>query len=308
MKASASNPLMADQRPIGIFDSGIGGLTVLKALQLRLPAESFVYLGDMARLPYGTKTGETITRYAVQAAEALIDQNVKLLVVACNTASAHALKALQLRFPDTPVIGVIDPGAAAAAAASKSGRIAVIATESTARANAYRLAICKHRPDAEVTTIACGLLVALAEEGWLEGDIPHGIVKRYLEPVFAEDKAPDTLVLGCTHFPLLRGVIETMIGSAVTLIDSGAVTAEIVARLLQEKELAATATGRFTSFMATDGTERFARLATYFLGLVIAPDAIQLIDLQAGHPVNPPVLSARKTDRAARPAQKAKAG
>ena len=171
-------------RPIGIFDSGVGGLTVLRALRERLPAKSLLYLGDTARLPYGTKSPETIARYAVQAAGLLVERGIKLLVVACNTASAHALDALRDAYPDIEVTGVIEPGAEAACAASASGRIAVIATESTAKAGAYQHAIHRIRNDAEVVTQACSVFVALAEEGWLDGPVAEAAAQRYLAPLF----------------------------------------------------------------------------------------------------------------------------
>lgn len=271
---------MADNRPIGVFDSGIGGLTVLKALQQVLPHESYIYLGDTARLPYGTKTGETVARYAVQAATALVRADVKVLVIACNTASAHALDFLQAAFPAIPVIGVIEPGAIVAASLTRSGSIGVMSTESTARTGAYSNAIYKALAAARVTPIACGLMVALVEEGWLEGPIPLEVAKRYLDPVFANADRPDTVILGCTHFPLLRSAIQTAAGSEVTLIDSGAVTAETVSRLLEARSLYADdATAPSTRFLATDGVERFAHVARYFLNSSITPAMIELVDI-----------------------------
>ena len=267
--------------PIGVFDSGVGGLTVLTALRRRLPDENLLYLGDMARLPYGTKTGETIAHYALQAAEKLVSSGIKLLVVACNTASVHALPALAARYPLLPVVGVVEPGAAAACAQSPAGRIAVIATESTIRSEAYVRAIHRIRPDAEVSTQACSLMVSLAEEGWTSGPIAEAVAERYLRPIFAAAQPPDTLLLGCTHFPLLRDTIASRIGKAVTLVDSGTNTAEIVARRLADMALAREH-GRAPSrrFLATDGRERFARLATLFLGEALAQDEVELVDLQ----------------------------
>ena len=168
-----------------MFDSGVGGLTVLRALRAALPAEDFLYLGDTARLPYGTKSPESVVRYSVQAADALLERGIKCLVVACNTASACALDALRDRLATLPVIGVIEPGAEAACAVSRVGRIAVIATEGTVQGGAYQEAIRRLRPDAEVTARACPLFVALAEEGWTEGAIVEAIARRYLEPIFA---------------------------------------------------------------------------------------------------------------------------
>ena len=188
--------------PIGVFDSGVGGLTVLGALQRQLPAENFLYLGDTARLPYGTKTPATVERYALQAVAALVQRGVKAVVVACNTASAAALPALAVAFPQLPLLGVIEPGAAAAVAASRTGRIAVIATEGTVRGEAYQLAIHRLNPAASVTAVAATLFVALAEEGWVTGPVAESIARRYLGRLFAAaGTAPDVLVLGCTHFP-----------------------------------------------------------------------------------------------------------
>ncbi len=262
---------------IGVFDSGVGGLTVLKALRDHLPAEPFVYLGDTARLPYGTKSGDTIVRYAVQAASLLAGEGIDLLVVACNTASAYALPALAAQFPHIPVIGVIEPGALAAATASRSGRIAILCTESTARAGAYQSAIAKARPDAVVTAIACPLLVGLAEEGWIEGDVPQAVAAHYLADVFADPAtAPDTIVLGCTHFPLLRRAIEAACPADVTIIDSGVTTAQFVTTLLPALPHGQ---GVNLRFLATDGTDRFARVAQYFLGHAVESSAIELVNL-----------------------------
>jgi glutamate racemase len=170
--------------PIGVFDSGVGGLTVLRALRAALPAEEFFYLGDTARLPYGTKSAESVVRYSLQCAQALIDRGIRCLVVACNTASASALDALRSRHPDIPIIGVIEPGAAAAVAASRTQHIAVIATEGTVAGGAYQTAIHRLNAQARVTARACSLFVALAEEGWVEGPIAEAVARRYLESIF----------------------------------------------------------------------------------------------------------------------------
>ena len=194
-----------DNQLIGVLDSGVGGLTVLAALQKRLPGHRYIYLGDTARLPYGTKSGATVARYAVQAARHLVAHHISSLVVACNTASAQALPALQEAYPDLPVFGVIDAGALLATRMSQTGRIAVLSTEGTARTGAYARAIAAIRPDARVVSVACSLLVAVAEEGWHEGPIAEAIVRAYVGPLFADaDHAPDVIVLGCTHFPLLH--------------------------------------------------------------------------------------------------------
>ncbi|MEZ5460121.1 MAG: glutamate racemase [Steroidobacteraceae bacterium] len=265
--------------PIGVFDSGVGGLTVLAALRARLPTEHFIYLGDTARLPYGTKSGETVVRYALQASEALVERGIKALVVACNTATAAALPALRERFPELPVIGVVDPGAEAACAATRSGRIAVIATEGTVRGGAYQQAILRGRPDADVAALPCQLFVALAEEGWASGPVVDAAIRAYLEPLFASPQ-PDVLVLGCTHFPMLRAALEDFVGDGVTLVDSAVTTAAAVEATLAERGLLRGAGPRgAVQLLATDGVERFARVGSRFLGEPIAPADVALIDL-----------------------------
>jgi glutamate racemase len=267
---------------IGVFDSGMGGLTVMRALIERLPQESFVYLGDTARLPYGSKSAETVRRYAVQCARALMKHDIKLLVVACNTASATALPALTEALSPTPVIGVIEPGAEAAVAAAPSGRIAVIATEGTVKGGAYVRAIHARNQTASVTQQPCPLFVALAEEGLTDGPIAELVAKRYLDPLLANATGrPECLVLGCTHFPALKEVIARVAGSGIRLVDSAATTAAAVDTLLKEKSLAATrATPDAARFLATDAPERFARVGEIFLGRKIPAEAVEQVDLQ----------------------------
>ncbi len=270
-----------DARPIGIFDSGMGGLTVLRALMKTLPQESFVYLGDTARLPYGTKSADTVTRYAVQAAHALTTRGVKLVVVACNTASAAALPALQEALRPTPVVGVIEPGAEVAVRAANGNPIAVIATEATVRGEAYVRAIRERAPDAAVVQQACPLFVPLAEEGIIDGAIAELAAERYLAPLLAKAD-PHVLVLGCTHFPVLASIIEKVIAKhsrRIVLVDSAETTASAVAKLLAAHGLAnlSSQTPQNT-FLATDGPERFARVGEIFLGR--KPDAVELVDLQ----------------------------
>jgi glutamate racemase len=276
--------------PIGVFDSGVGGLTVLAALRTALPAENFIYLGDTARLPYGTKSAQTVVRYSLQCADALIRRGVRILVVACNTASASALEALRAHHPELPVIGVIEPGARAAVAASASGRIAVIATEGTVGGGAYREAIHRLNPAAVVTSQACSLFVSMAEEGWTEGPIAEAVARRYLDPMFHLDGAPDTLVLGCTHFPALAPVIRAVLPAEVCMVDSAATTAAAVCELIAAADGAAggasdraKASGLRTpgtvSWLATDGAARFARVGSTFLGELLQPQSVELIDL-----------------------------
>ncbi|HEX9473509.1 MAG TPA: glutamate racemase [Steroidobacteraceae bacterium] len=272
-------------RPIGVFDSGVGGLTVLRALRSALPAESFLYLGDTARLPYGTKSEHTVVRYALQAADELVERDIKCLVIACNTASAAALPALQERYAGLPVIGVIEPGARAACAGSASGRIAVLGTESTVRGGAYMRSILRLRPDAQVVSVACSLFVALAEEGWTDGDVATAAAARYLGPLRAAGRAaPDMVVLACTHFPVLEAVIAAAVGPGMNIVDSAATTAAAVrtelerSGLLRKESTIAVAPERVL-FLATDGAARFAAVGSRFLGEAIAAEAIELIDL-----------------------------
>jgi glutamate racemase len=273
--------------PIGVFDSGVGGLTVLAALRARLPTEHFVYLGDTARLPYGTKSAETVVRYALQASEALVERGIKALVIACNTATAAALLALRERFPGLPVIGVVEPSAAAACAATRNGGIAVIATEGTVRGGAYQQAILRCRPDADVAALPCQLFVALAEEGWSSGPVVDAAIRAYLEPLFARPPDapagaphPDVLVLGCTHFPMLRAALADFVGDGVTLVDSAVTTAAAVEATLAARGLLRGDGPRGAmQLLATDGVERFARVGGRFLGEPIAPADVTLIDL-----------------------------
>jgi glutamate racemase len=249
---------------IGVFDSGVGGLTVMKALLERLPLESTVYLGDTARVPYGTKSGEVVTRYSLANARALMEYDLKLLVVACNTASAVAIPALREALP-IPVIGVITPGAQQAAATTRSGRVAVIGTPGTIASGAYQRALLAERNDLQVRTQSCPLFVPLAEEGWTEGDVPRLIAERYLTPELLD--GVDTLVLGCTHYPLLSEVIAKVVGPSVTLVDSAHATVERVAEALQERDLRQLERRTVERhFLVTDTPARFVDVGARFLG------------------------------------------
>ncbi|MGL6224180.1 MAG: glutamate racemase [Steroidobacteraceae bacterium] len=272
----------AGSAPIGVFDSGVGGLTVLRALRERLPRERFVYLGDTARLPYGTKSAGSIRQYSLQAARLLRERHVKCLVIACNTASAVALDALAHEFAPVPVLGVLEPGAAAACRATRTGRIAVLATESTVRGGAYQLAIARQLPGAVVTARACPLFVALAEEGWTDGPIVEGVIHRYLDDVFvtgADDAHPDTLVLGCTHFPVLAPALRKVLGDRIAIVDSAATTADALAGVLAARGLLRAEGPGEVTLLATDGPERFARVGTVFLGQPLAPADVEVVDL-----------------------------
>ncbi len=253
-----------DARPIGVFDSGIGGLTVLKALMARLPHESTLYLGDTARLPYGTKSAEVVTRYTVHNAEFLIERGIKLLVVACNTASAVALPLLS-GLVKVPVVGVIEPGATAAAATTRSGKVGVIGTLGTIGSGAYSRALERAHPGVQVFPKACPLFVPLAEEGWVQGEVPRLVAQEYLGELARA--GVDSLVLGCTHYPLLKGVIGEVMGPGVALVDSAEATAEVVAQRLQASGLLAPE-GAATdhSYFVTDVAEKFLSVAERFLG------------------------------------------
>jgi len=265
---------VTDSRPIGVFDSGIGGLTVLSALCCRLPEERFVYLGDTARLPYGTKSAETVTRYALRAAAFLAGEDIKMLVVACNTASASALPTLERELP-MPVIGVVTPGARAAVRWS-SGPIGLIATEGTVASGAYQRAVRALRPDAQVRSRACPLFVPLAEEGWFDHPVTRQVAEIYLQD-FAGGVV-DSLILGCTHYPLLRSAIAAAVGPGVHLVDSATVVAEEVAERLTGEGILGRGEGGI-HLLVTDAPTRIARIAAMILGDDTPP--LQLVDLSA---------------------------
>ncbi len=276
---------MTDQsgtrRPIGVFDSGVGGLTVLKALRAALPNEDLVYLGDTARLPYGIKSPISISRYARQATAHLQRRGIKLLVVACNTASAVALDDLARQMSPLPVIGVVEPGAAAAVRARPGGTHLVLATEATVRLGAYRLAIGKLDGSASVHELACELMVSLAEEGWTNGAIADAIVRRYLDSVEVAASSIDSIILGCTHFPLLKDTIARAVSADVSIVDSASTTAAHASKMLASLSLANLgAHAGSLRFLATDGAARFARVGRMFLGDdALTADAVEIVDL-----------------------------
>ncbi|MBT8462518.1 MAG: glutamate racemase [Gemmatimonadetes bacterium] len=250
--------------PIGVFDSGLGGLTVLRAIRERLPAEGTVYLGDTARVPYGPKAAETIRRYAIEATDFLLDSGVKAIVVACNTATARALPEVEAR-AGVPVLGVVEPGGRAAATASREGRIGVIGTRGTISSRAYNAVIHSHRPDAVVLEQACPLFVPLVEEGWTEDEVTRLTAERYLAPLL--EQGIDTLVLACTHYPLLKPLLARVVGDDVALIDSAESTAASLERLLLSESLSNTS-GLSTParYYVTDEAARFDLLARRLLG------------------------------------------
>ena len=270
--------------PIGIFDSGVGGLTVYRALHERLPDERFVYLGDTARVPYGTKSLATVERYAIENSLFLESRGIKLLVVACNTASALALPAIR-RAVSVDVIGVIEPGARAAVEEAGGKSIGVIATEATVQSRAYSNAIAKLAPSIKVFERACPLFVSLAEEGWAETGVARSVATQYLQEI--KENNVGTLVLGCTHYPILRRVIQETMGEGVHLIDSGEATARAVEVLLKTRELARGISADRANerhlcddldhFYVTDAAERFSRVAERFLGS--APSVLEAVEV-----------------------------
>lgn len=253
--------------PIGVFDSGIGGLTVVGELMRQLPQEAIVYVGDTARVPYGPKSPETVRRYSREIAAFLLGEGVKLVVVACNTATAHALPALREELP-VPVVGVVEPGSRAAVAASPRGHIGVIGTLGTIRSCAYERAIRALAPRAHVTARACPLFVPLVEEGWTDHAAARLIAHEYLDPMLAE--GIDTLVLGCTHYPLLKPLFAELLGPSVRLIDSAEQTAAEVGAVLHAHGLAADAgAAPAHRFYATDDSAQMLRLGQRFLGCAV---------------------------------------
>ncbi len=270
---------MSDNSPIGVFDSGIGGLTVVREIIRQLPAEDVIYFGDTARVPYGPKSPETVTRYAHEITTFLEDQGVKAVVVACNTATAHAIESLRRSF-SLPVIGVIAPGARAALRASASRRIGVVGTAGTISSGAYERAIHAIDESAHVTAMACPLFVPFVEEGWLEHEATALVVDEYLAPL--RDSDIDTLVLGCTHYPLLKPLIARALGDGITLIDSAEETARETAELLAQRGIQAEdrSDARESArlrFIASDVPEQFRRVGKRFLGSAI--DNVETITL-----------------------------
>jgi glutamate racemase len=250
------------EAPIGVFDSGLGGLTVLHAIRELLPRENLLYLGDTARIPYGTRSAETVRRYAGEMCDLIAERGVKALVIACNTVSAVALEAMVERY-DVPVIGVIEPGAAEASRLSRSKRIGVIATEATIRSGAYTRALRALDPKIEVYTRACPLFVPLVEEGWVDNDVARRAASIYLTSL--RQSGIDTLMLGCTHYPLLRGLIAEIMGPKVKLVDS-APTARALQALLRKRRLERRSGRGSMSFFVTDAPERFIQVGGRFLG------------------------------------------
>jgi glutamate racemase len=268
------------ERPIGVFDSGVGGLTVWKALRDELPDESFVYLGDTARVPYGNKSAETVARYSTNIADELVDRGCKALVIACNTASAYAFEAVE-QHVEIPVVDVVRP-VSFEVATHTTGTIAVIGTRGTVGSRAYVQAIHQHTPTREVVQKACPLFVPLAEEGWLDGEVPAAVVRKYLGEAFDQSR-PQHVILGCTHYPLLRDTIHAevaeILGYAPVLHDSGSATARRLRALLEARNLRAPGGRDYKNeWLVTDSPDAFQEVATLFIG--ITPESVEHVDLQ----------------------------
>jgi glutamate racemase len=263
-----------DNRPIGVFDSGLGGLTVVKELMRELPKERIVYFGDTARIPYGTRSREIVTRYSSQSIRFLLSKNVKMAVIACNTVSAGSFEPLSASF-DLPLVSVIQPGATAAAKATQNGRVGVIGTSGTIRSKAYPHAIRSIRPDITVYDQACPLFVPIAEEGWGNTEVARLTAERYLQGI--RQKEVDTLVLGCTHYPLLEGILSSVMGSEVRLINPAVNTARQVREMLQGvNQLSQSKVEPGIEFYVSDFGQNFQTIGSHFLGKKIQAQCIDI--------------------------------
>jgi glutamate racemase len=261
--------------PIGVFDSGVGGLTVLRELARALPEERFFYLGDTARVPYGTKSGETVTRYSIEIANFLIARHdIKMLVVACNTASSLALPTLR-KIYKIPVVGMVDPCVRRVASLPRRDSIGVIGTSGTIRSGAYEKALRAAIPAAKVSCRPCPLLVSLAEEGWVEKPVTRDVVGEYLAPF--REAPPDALILGCTHYPVLKRLIRECVGDGTVLVDSGEEAARVVETLVCESGMKGEGGGAETRFLVTDDPDHFARVGEAFFGRKL--DRVEMVAL-----------------------------
>jgi glutamate racemase len=270
---------MKSQLPIGVFDSGMGGLTVLRALQAALPAESFIYLGDTARLPYGTKSPDTVRQYAIQMARVLMQQHIKALVIACNTATTAALSYLQQILTDIPVLGVVSPGALAAVSSTRNQHVLVLATETTIAANAYQALIQAQLPNARIRARACSVLVALAEEGMVDNAVATAALMHYLQGMTTED----TVLLGCTHFPVFKPLLTRLLPAKTRIVDSAEATAVALKQILTDRNLhrMPTQTCPARRYLVTDSIARFQIVGELFLGQPLHRDHIELIDVKS---------------------------
>jgi len=265
---------MPSSAPIGIFDSGVGGLTVVRSMRHQLPKESILYLGDTARVPYGTKSPEVVERYALKCADFLCNQGAKAIIIACNTASAVAVESVRARF-QVPVLGVIHPGAQAACEESATGRIGVIGTQGTIESGSYQRAIVALRPDATLFTQPCPLFVPLAEEGLHEHPASRLLAEEYLLPLL--DQQIDTLVLGCTHYPLLQPLIEDIAGPHITVVNSASAVALAAQQMLQDASMESSDSKSSCRFFSTDTPTRFIGVGQAFLGESV--EQVEVVDL-----------------------------
>ena len=273
--AHLSPDFASDPRPIGVFDSGLGGLTVLRALIDAMPGERFIYLGDTARVPYGTKSADTVRAYALGLTQILMKRDVKMVVIACNTASVHAAEAIKQAIHPVPVISMVPAAAQSAIKATRNKHILVMGTQSTIASQAYTRALHALDETVKVSAVAAQLLVGFAEEGWVEGDIARAAVRRYIGDYFTGADKPDTIIMGCTHFPLLRAVIADVAGADVRLIDCGmAATGLIKGKTEGQKGIEGS-----IECLVTDAVERFTPQVTRFLGMNPAQLSIEHIDL-----------------------------
>jgi glutamate racemase len=279
----ANRTFASDPRPIGVFDSGVGGLTVLKALREYLPGQDFIYLGDTARVPYGTKSAETVRIYALALAQQLLDRDVKMIVIACNTASAHATEMVTAMAAPVPVIGMVAPAVDAALDTTRRGRVLVMATQSTVLAQSYERTLKMRNAALQVRGVPCQLLVALAEEGWLDGKVTEAALENYIGAIFREPEntKPDTIILGCTHFPLLKDAIRKVAGETVRLVDTGEAAARFIAHRYGPFPEARPGD---VQFLVTDAVERFRPLACRFLGCDDDALPVGQIDLTTARP------------------------
>lgn len=267
---------MSKRSPIGVFDSGLGGLTVFKVLARRMPEESLIYFGDTAHVPYGSKSPEAIARFSSEVAKFLAKKGIKLLVVACNTSSAWALPAIR-KAVKVPVLGVIEPGARGALGVSRGGRVGIIGTEATVKSGAYEKALKALKKGTRTASAACPLFVPLVEEGWWSGDVVEAVARKYVAPLRAAKV--DTVILGCTHYPYLKPVLARALGSRVRLIDSAEETARETENVLCELGLRAPRGGRGRrEFYASDAPERFKRLAGRMLGAPVKSVRLHRMD------------------------------
>jgi len=271
---------MSNNLPIGVFDSGMGGLTVLNELTKHLPHESFLYLGDTARLPYGTKSQEIIRCYSKQMTDILVKCNIKLLVVACNSATSASIPYLKKMFPDLPIIGVVEPGIIAALRETKNNKIAVLATEATVTSQIYQKTIKLSRSNACVISKSCGLLVALAEEGIINDEISYAIINKYIREIEDTKINYDVVILGCTHFPVFIDVFKSVLKREISIVNSARETAAVVESTLEKLGIKSQQEHKSINFMVTDLPDRFVRISKVFLDSHIQPELVSVVDVQ----------------------------